>query len=106
MRPVRRLRRDPLFIRELSEGSTALSLAARHGHDDVVRLLLDRRAGLEIQRQDGTTALMEAAAYNHAAAVRVLLSYGANASTARKGGRVDQLRPLCTALQSMGTRRA
>ena len=69
-----------------NDGATALSLAARNGHDDVVRLLLDRKASLEKARVDLTTPLMEAAAYNHAPAVRVLLAYGAAPGTQRKGG--------------------
>ena len=46
-------------------GLDALMIAARHGHEDTVEMLLQTGADYRRQRPGGTTALMDAAACGH-----------------------------------------
>jgi len=55
-----------------------LSWAARRGHVNLVRFLLDRSASIEATGEDGQTPLQEAAFHGHPGTVRVLLERGAN----------------------------
>jgi ankyrin repeat protein len=57
---------------------TFLMVAARWGHVDMVRFLLDRGADIEGTDDLGATALMRAADAGHAEIVRMLLDRGAN----------------------------
>ena len=59
------------------QGNTALILAARLGHDDVVRSLLTARADVNITNNEGKTALMLAAAGGHDETVAALMQAGA-----------------------------
>ncbi|KAF9281888.1 Glycerophosphocholine phosphodiesterase [Mortierella antarctica] len=64
------------------DGESCLIIAAKHGHVNCVRLLLEgpqRRASLELrERYYGWTALHLAAIENHPEVVRILLEAGAN----------------------------
>lgn len=55
-------------------GQTALMLAVSHGRVDVVRLLLQCGADVNVQDADGSTALMCAAEHGHVPIVRLLLA--------------------------------
>ena len=54
-------------------GSTALNLAARKGHERVIELLLQHGAEVNLQDNDCGTALMAAAAHGHERVVELLL---------------------------------
>ena len=54
-------------------GSTPLIMAAAHGHEAIVRRLLEHGAYVNKARADGTTALMFAAQNGHTATVHALL---------------------------------
>ena len=55
-------------------GQTALMLAVSHGRVEVVRLLLQCGADVNVQDSDGSTALMCAAEHGHVQIVRLLLA--------------------------------
>lgn len=61
-----------------TDGCTALSWSARHGHVACIELLLGRGATVDATEKLGWTPLMEAAFGNHPAAVRTLLAARAN----------------------------
>jgi ankyrin repeat protein len=67
-----------------SSGTTALSWAARNGHEAVVRLLLEKGADVEAKAKYGETALSWAAANGHEAVVRLLLEKGADVEAKAK----------------------
>lgn len=58
----------------LQHGQTALMLAVSHGRLDMVRLLVESGADMNIQDEDGSTALMCAAEHGHTEIVKHLLS--------------------------------
>ena len=58
--------------------NTALMLASRNGHPDVVRLLLERGAKMEATIAGGNTALMLASRNGHLAVANLLLEMGAD----------------------------
>jgi ankyrin repeat protein len=58
----------------LQHGQTALMLAVSHGRLDMVRLLVETGADMNIQDEDGSTALMCAAEHGHTEIVKHLLS--------------------------------
>ena len=57
-------------------GSTPLLEAARHGHEDICRVLIAADANLKAKDKDGKTALMLAVQGNHDDVVRVLKQAG------------------------------
>ncbi|XP_046682252.1 KN motif and ankyrin repeat domain-containing protein 2-like isoform X2 [Homalodisca vitripennis] len=61
-------------IRAKQHGQTALMLAVSHGRLDMVELLLQSGADMNIQDEDGSTALMCAAEHHHIEIVRLLLA--------------------------------
>lgn len=68
-------------------GYTALHLAARGGHPDVLRILLENRADIEARTNNREwRALHLAAAGGHEAVVRLLLQHGASTYADAKGG--------------------
>ena len=58
-------------------GNTGLIEAARNGHDDVVRTLLQSGADAKMRNDDGKTALMLAAQGGHEETAQVLRQAGA-----------------------------
>ncbi|KAL1492603.1 hypothetical protein ABEB36_010840 [Hypothenemus hampei] len=61
-------------IRATQHGQTALMLAVSHGHLDMVKMLLEAGADINIQDEDGSTALMCAAEHGHIEIVKHFLS--------------------------------
>ncbi|XP_046405461.1 uncharacterized protein LOC124170643 isoform X2 [Ischnura elegans] len=61
-------------MRAKQHGQTALMLSVSHGRLDMVQLLLEAGADVNIQDEDGSTALMCAAEHGHADIVRTLLA--------------------------------
>uniref|UniRef100_UPI00398E4BB9 E3 ubiquitin-protein ligase MIB2 n=1 Tax=Pristiophorus japonicus TaxID=55135 RepID=UPI00398E4BB9 len=61
-----------------NQGKTALQVAAHQGHTEVVKILLQANAQLEIHDEDGDTALHYASFGNQPEVARLLLSKGAN----------------------------
>ena len=57
-------------------GDRAVHLAARHGHRDILELLLEKGVDLEIANLDGKRALHEAVAMGHTLCVDYLLMKG------------------------------
>jgi hypothetical protein len=58
--------------------ATAMIYAAENGHEEVVRVLLDRRAKVDAPDSEGKSPLIRAATRGHSAVVKVLLEKGAN----------------------------
>jgi hypothetical protein len=67
-------------------GMTALMRAAYHGHERVVRALLDRGADPNITRNDKFTALALAAFFGHTETVRILIEHGARTEVVTRCG--------------------
>ena len=59
-------------------GGSALHMAAMKGHHDMMSLLLDRGANIEIRSHDGCTPLATAIGYDQWVAAKVLLERGAD----------------------------
>ncbi|XP_019881677.2 KN motif and ankyrin repeat domain-containing protein 2 isoform X2 [Aethina tumida] len=62
-------------IRAKQHGQTALMLAVSHGRLDMVTMLLEAGADINIQDEDGSTALMCAAEHGHIEIVKHFLSH-------------------------------
>ena len=69
-----------------NDGDTALSFAARGGHEAVAQLLLQHGADATAANNDGTTALMYAAEGGHEAVAQLLLQHGADVAAAMHDG--------------------
>jgi len=68
-------------------GKTLLHYAANRGHIEIVQLLLERGAKLDIQDKDKKTPLHEAMAYHHDKVARLLIEKGANVNLRDKEGK-------------------
>ncbi|XP_054517752.1 E3 ubiquitin-protein ligase MIB2 isoform X19 [Pan troglodytes] len=73
------LRRRPEQVDTKNQGRTALQVAAYLGQVELIRLLLQARAGVDLPDDEGNTALHYAALGNQPEAARVLLSAGCRA---------------------------
>lgn len=62
-------------VRAKQHGQTALMLAVSHGRLDMVKLLLEAGADINIQDEDGSTALMCAAEHGHIEIVKHFLTH-------------------------------
>ena len=70
---------DPL----IGGADSALVLAARSGHDDIFKMLLDI-PGVNITGQVGALALLEAWEYGHQSIAKILIGAGADSVEAEK----------------------
>ena len=69
------------------KGATALMLASASGHTEVVRLLLEWEADIDLQeKEDGFTALLLASATGHTEIVKLLLEQDADLDAKAKNG--------------------
>jgi ankyrin repeat protein len=68
------------------DGQTALLLAARRGHIDILKILLDTEANVDDRDCNNWTALHNAVILGHTEAVDILLAAGADAGTMTKPG--------------------
>jgi hypothetical protein len=97
-----------------SEGQPLLFLAARAGHEPMVRLLLDHGARVDARRgaRGVKTALLAAAQRGHEGVVRALLERGADATVKTKYGRAvapasnAPIKAILTVSQSNSRRQA
>ncbi|PWY81729.1 hypothetical protein BO94DRAFT_148466 [Aspergillus sclerotioniger CBS 115572] len=81
LRPTLRALMDPSYIDEL------LLLSSSKGHTDIVKLLIQHGAFLEVQNSKSQTSLMVAAAAGHISTVELLMQRGADEdATDREGG--------------------
>jgi ankyrin repeat protein len=69
-----------------NDGSTPLISATISGHNDIVNLLLEARAAVDLTNETDTTALIFAASFGHNDIIISLLDRGANINHANKDG--------------------
>jgi ankyrin repeat protein len=67
-----------------NNGNCALLSASKFGNFDLIRILIDLKANLNLKFHDGTTALMRASYYNYANIVGILLEHGASVNDTNK----------------------
>jgi predicted RNA-binding protein YlqC (UPF0109 family) len=60
--------------------------AIQNGHIEIIKLLLDNKADVNIQRLDGTTALMDAVYRGKGDIAKLLIENGANVNACTKDG--------------------
>ena len=77
------------------KGNTALHIASLAGQKDIIQLLLQYNASVNVQSQTGFTPLYMAAQENHDECVNYLLAKGANPALATEDG----FTPLAVAMQ-------
>ena len=59
-------------------GSSAIMIASKYGHIEIIRLLIQYGADIDAQNHQGQTSLMLASKYGHKECVQLLLEKGAN----------------------------
>jgi len=62
-------------LSRLQAGQTALMLAVSHGRLDMVRMLMEAGADVNMRDEDGSTALMCASEHGHTEIVKLLLAH-------------------------------
>lgn len=67
-------------------GNTALTLAAANGHSDVVKMLIDSNANVNLASKSGNTPLHHAAANGHTSIISQLQAGGADINAENKNG--------------------
>lgn len=79
---------DPNVVGELPSGvkATALMLAGSRGRLEIVKLLLERKANLEVRDPNGWTALAYAVGFVRPSCVRAMVAKGANVNARNTGG--------------------
>lgn len=83
---LREIRAEEINIAHNERETTPLALAARHGHCDVMQLLIAAGAKVDIG-WDGRTPLYEAVNSKHPECVAILLNYGASVDFLDASGR-------------------
>ena len=87
-----RARLNDTFEQETERGDTLLTLAARHGSTEAVRLLLQEGANVNASNaKDGASALTVAIQSGHSSMVRMLLELKADAAQSASDGRTPLL---------------
>jgi len=76
-----------LDLQDRRTGLTALMKAAFNGKEQVVQMLADKGADIDMKDKEGHTALMLAAFRGHTEVVRTLLTRGANMNLSDKSGK-------------------
>lgn len=76
---------------KFNRGWTSLHLAAYFGHKDVVKILLENGAGIDVTNPNGDTALHKAAYTGRLEVVRVLLDAGADVTMINSEGQTPRL---------------
>nr|XP_027212420.1 E3 ubiquitin-protein ligase MIB2-like isoform X1 [Penaeus vannamei] len=79
------LAKHPDKVDGRSSGKTCLQVACHQGHMDIVRLLLDHKASLEIADDDGDVALHYSAFGNQPEIMELLLRKGASINVVNEG---------------------
>lgn len=77
---------DSIDVRDARDGDTGLIVAAFEGFEQIVDLLVDAKAQLDVQNHEGDTALILAATQGHKSIVRMLISSRANVDVDNKLG--------------------
>jgi ankyrin len=85
----------PVDFFQLQKGNTALHIACLAGQAEIVNILIEHNAAVNVQSQNGFTPLYMAAQENHFDIVKHLLEHNANQSLATEDG----FTPLAVALQ-------
>jgi serine/threonine-protein phosphatase 6 regulatory ankyrin repeat subunit B len=70
-----------------NDGLSPLLISSLKGHSEIVRLLLENNADINIKTSEGATALMISAANGHTEVVKLLLEKGADASLRNEKGK-------------------
>lgn len=65
---------------------SSLMLASQYGYTEIVKLLIDKGADLELKGKNGATALILASEYGHIEIVKLLLDNNANINVQAKNG--------------------
>ncbi|OQE23945.1 hypothetical protein PENSTE_c008G08596 [Penicillium steckii] len=84
----------------LNDGTSALAIAASHGHCEVARLFLDHSVNINTIDRDPKSPLDQAASHNHIDIVRLLIKARAPVNLERKPERARGVKRALTRRQS------
>jgi len=73
--------------KDVKFGITPLHTAAYHGHTEIVKLLLKRKADINAKDKDGETPLIAALTSGHTEIGELLINKGAGVNIKTKNGR-------------------